>query len=82
MVVYQFDMLACPLFSNLYNPEGAVFYSCKSKQPLVEMVQSMYNQEMSLNMIARVLNLNWRTLKKYSDSTYVSPVETRKTSLE
>ncbi|WP_161568870.1 transposase [Exiguobacterium sp. SH5S13] len=62
------------------NPEGAVSYGLKpqhpteprkeTKRPLVEMVQSMYHQGMSLNAIARVLNLNWRTVKKYSDPTY------------
>lgn len=62
------------------NPKGAVSYGLKpqhptgseneTKRPLVERVQSMHRQGMSLNAIAQMLSLNWRTVKKYSDPAY------------
>ncbi|WP_369792447.1 transposase [Exiguobacterium sp. NG55] len=42
----------------------------ETKRLLVERVQSMHRQGMSLNAIAQMLSLNWRTVKKYSDPAY------------
>ena len=62
------------------NLEGDVSYGLKpehptepekeTKRPLVERVRSMHRQGMSLNAIAQMLSLNWRTVKKYSDPAY------------
>lgn len=38
----------------------------------------MHRQEMSLNAIAQILSLNWRTVKKYSDPAYESSPPKRK----
>ncbi|VXB44599.1 conserved hypothetical protein [Exiguobacterium sp. 8H] len=62
------------------NPKGAVSYGLKpqhltepeneTKRRLVERVQSMHRQGGSLNAIAQMLGLNWRTVKKYSELAY------------
>ena len=55
------------------NSEGSVSYGLKpqhptepgkgTKRPLVERVQSMHRQGMNLNAVARMVNLNWKTVK-------------------